>query len=377
MAKHKNVPVLRFPEFSDEWEKKRLGEVAPLQRGFDLPVANIIKGIYPVVFSNGILKYHNEYKAKSPGVVTGRSGTIGKVSYVENDYWPHNTALWVTDFKNNHPKFIYYFYSKYNLERFGTGSGVPTLNRNDVHVQIESFPTFSEQQRIAAFITAVDCKITQLIQKKALIEQYKKGVMQKIFDQEVRFINDDGNNFTEWAVKKANKIFKNHSNKKHNGDLPILAITQDRGAILRDDLDMNIISSEASVKSYKIVEVGDFIISLRSFQGGIEYSNVFGICSPAYTILKPIIEINTDFYKFYLKNDSFIQELSNTVVGIRDGKQISFDAFSSLKLPYPCPSEQTKIANFLTVIDEKINQCSHQISKTEQYKKGLLQQLFV
>ena len=122
-------PNLRFPEFVGDWEIKKLGDVAPLQRGFDLPVDVIKIGEFPVVFSNGILKHHNEFKVKSPGVVTGRSGTIGKVTYVEKDFWPHNTSLWVTEFNNNNPKFIFYFYSQFNLERFGTGSGVPTLNR--------------------------------------------------------------------------------------------------------------------------------------------------------------------------------------------------------------------------------------------------------
>ena len=95
---------MRFGEFDGEWEEKRLEEAAPLQRGFDLPIDKIKKGKYPVVFSNGILKFHNEFKVMGPGVVTGRSGTIGKVTFVEDDYWPHNTALWVTDFKNNMPK---------------------------------------------------------------------------------------------------------------------------------------------------------------------------------------------------------------------------------------------------------------------------------
>lgn len=164
-----------------KWEKKKLVDFAPLQRGFDLPVNDITIGEYPVVFSNGILKHHHSFKAKAPGVVTGRSGTIGKVTYIEKNYWPHNTSLWVTDFKKNHPKFVYYFFSTYNLERFGSGSGVPTLNRNDVHIQQEYFPTLQEQVRIADFLSAIDEKISSTQSQIEKTEEYKKGLLQKMF----------------------------------------------------------------------------------------------------------------------------------------------------------------------------------------------------
>lgn len=240
--KQMNIPTLRFPEFAGDWEKKKLGEVAPLQRGFDLPVDKIKVGKYPVVFSNGILKYHNEFKAKAPGVVTGRSGTIGKVTFVENDYWPHNTSLWVTDFKNNDPKFIFYFYSKYSLERFGTGSGVPTLNRNDVHIQEELFPTLPEQSKIAHFLTAVDEKIQALKKKKGLLENYKKGVMQQLLSasefskleneqdlernnpeiQKSKFRQKDGSSFPDWEVKKLGEVCIEHQLKNKNKETNVL-----------------------------------------------------------------------------------------------------------------------------------------------------------
>jgi len=119
----------RLPGFSGEWEVKKLGSLAPLQRGFDLPTAQLRRGRHPVVYSNGVLNHHVAFKVKGPGVVTGRSGTIGRVTYVEHDYWPHNTSLWVTDFKGNAPKFTFYLYTWIGLEQFATGSGVPTLNR--------------------------------------------------------------------------------------------------------------------------------------------------------------------------------------------------------------------------------------------------------
>lgn len=210
-----------------------------------------------------------------------------------------------------------------------------------------------------------------------LLQQYKKGVIQQIFTQEISFKDEKGENFPDWKEKNGNDIFENISDKKHNSDLPILAITQEHGAIPRELIDYNISVTDKSVESYKVVQIGDFIISLRSFQGGIEFSNYKGICSPAYIILRPHIEINKQFFKYYLKTDNYIQELQKNLEGIRDGKMISFKYFSNIKLPLPCFEEQTKIANFLSAIDDKINLCQLQIEKTEVWKKGLLQQMFV
>lgn len=92
-------------------------DIAPLQRGFDLPTTEMCPGNYPVVMSNGIGGYHSTYKVNGPGVVTGRSGTIGKLQYIEDNYWPHNTTLWVTNFYGNNPKYIYYLYQNLEIGR--------------------------------------------------------------------------------------------------------------------------------------------------------------------------------------------------------------------------------------------------------------------
>jgi len=186
----------------------------------------------------------------------------------------------------------------------------------------------------------VENKITKLKEQKELLEQYRKGlVQQRLFSQELRFKDQNGEYFPEWEEKKAEEVFINHTNKKHNGDLPLLAVTQDKAVVDRSQIRIDIKSFDKSILSYKIIDVGDFVINLRSFQGGIEYSNVHGNCSPAYTVLKPITAINGDFYRYYLKKESFIEDLSRTVIGIRNGKQISFSAFATLNLPYPSVDE--------------------------------------
>ena len=209
MTEQAKVPAIRFAGFTDPWEQRKLIMVAPLQRGFDLPAEKIIPGVYPVMMSNGIGAYHNEYKVKGPGVVTGRSGTIGNLQYVESAFWPHNTTLWVTKFYGNHPKFIYYLYEKIDLKRYKAGSGVPTLNRNDVHDTMVFFPASrKEQELISAVLTYLDDLITLHQRKYDKLVIFKKSMLEKMFPKdgesvpEIRFAG-----FTDpWEQRKLGEI---------------------------------------------------------------------------------------------------------------------------------------------------------------------------
>ncbi len=176
-----NVPEIRFDGFTDAWEQRKVKDIAPLQRGFDLPTSQMEEGVYPVVMSNGIGGYHSQYKVEGPGIVTGRSGTIGKLHYIEGDYWPHNTTLWVTNFYGNNQKFIYYMYQCLDLSRFSTGSGVPTLNRNDVHDEVVCIPSLSEQKRISGYLTYLDHLITLHQRKCDELVKIKKYMLQNMF----------------------------------------------------------------------------------------------------------------------------------------------------------------------------------------------------
>ena len=230
------------------------------------------------------------------------------------------------------------------------------------------FPSLPEQQKIAAFLTAVDRRLALLRDKLEKLESFKRGVMQREMGKE---------KMESWNLVFAGEVFESISNKNHNSDLPVLAITQDDGAVYRDELEIDIKSTAKSIASYKIVEPGDFIISLRSFQGGLEYSELLGICSPAYTVLKPKQRICDSFYRAYFKKARFIERLSKTVVGIRDGKQISYTAFAGLKIPLPPMEEQQKIAAFLQSIDRRIELVQQQLAGAEAFKRGLLQGMFV
>lgn len=144
--------VFNSPE-ALRWPIKNFEEVAILQRGFDLPSQAQIPGEYPIVTSAGISGTHNECKAKGPGVVTGRSGSIGKVYFVEKDYWPHNTALYVKDFKNNEPRYVYFLLQWLDLEGLHSGSGVPTLDRKWVHKVLVPCPPREVQTHVALALT--------------------------------------------------------------------------------------------------------------------------------------------------------------------------------------------------------------------------------
>ena len=391
------VPNLRFAEFNDTLKKVKLNDVANIKRGAGSQYIDYVNGcengirlirIGDFLGSDPVYVVNSDavqrFTLKSGDILIAGTGATAGIVFEIPDFFSGLA------FSYNAPrirptgvdtKYFLNYLKTPSLEtqkrRLFTGNAQPFLDTTDLRNLWFFLPSLAEQKKIADFLGAVDEKIRLLRALKDGLETFKKGVMQKIFTQTLRFKADDGSDFPDWEKKSADDIFKNHSNKDHLGDLPILAITQEHGAIARDSLDKEIQTTQASIDSYKVVERGDFIISLRSFQGGIEYSEVHGICSPAYTILKPILPISGGFYKQYMKMGDFIQRLSMTVVGIRDGKQISYSAFSTLKLHYPSLPEQQKIADFLSAIDDKITAVTAQIDRMQDFKKGLLQQMFV
>ena len=396
--KKQMVPQLRFSEFDGEWERKKLGELAVVKRGAGSQYIDYINnskdGIRLIRIGDFLgseavyVKKTNEIQRflLNPNdiLIAGTGATAGITFLIPEEFVGHAysyNAPKITVIDSNE-KFIT-FYLKCPIitrqqQRLFTGNAQPFLDTKSIRNFKISIPKLQEQQKIASFLTAVDKKIQQLTTKKEHLENYKKGVMQQLFSQQLRFKDEDGNDFPDWKSVRGNVLFDNISDKNHNSDLPILAITQDQGAVPRELINYQMVVTDKSVASYKVVQVGDFVISLRTFQGGIEYSNYHGICSPAYVILRPSSDnVNRDFYKAYLKTASYIKQLQKNLEGIRDGKMISYKYFSEIKLPFPSPEEQQKIAAYLGSLDAKIESVAGQIAKTEEFKKGLLQQLFV
>ena len=232
-------------------------------------------------------------------------------------------------------------------------------------------PSIQEQEQIKSIIQHWDRAIEL---KEKLLEQkrlQKKGLMERLLTGKVRLPGFKD----EWKYLKAGAIFSNSSNKKHGGIGEVLSSMQDRGIVPRSQVDIDIKYDIDSVKSYKQVNTGDFVISLRSFQGGIEYSDYEGLISPAYTVLKNKIDIDAAFYKELFKSVNFIRRLNSVIYGIRDGKQIGYDDFSTLKLPYPPQEEQRTIAKVFKVANDEMTLLQSEINQLKNQKKGLMQLL--
>ena len=171
---------------------------------------------------------------------------------------------------------------------------------------------------------------------------------------------------------KAEELFQNVTDKNHP-DETVLTIIQGKGTLPREQAGRNIHYDDASLSNYKKVEQGDFIIHLRSFEGGLEMANEAGIVSPAYTILRCKRPHSSLFYDAYFHTDEFINHnLSKSVEGIRDGRQISYEAFKWLGIPYCEPTEQEKISNLFSVLNERIAKQRDLVESLKKYKRGLL-----
>ncbi|MCB1216213.1 restriction endonuclease subunit S [bacterium] len=180
----------------------------------------------------------------------------------------------------------------------------------------------------------------------------------------------------EWEIYSGDNLFEQVRDLSPEPGLPVLAITQEHGAIPRELIDYHVSVTEKSIESYKVVRAGNFIISLRSFQGGIEYSQYDGICSPAYVILRRRIDGSDEYFKHYLKTPRFIHILTRNLEGLRDGKMISYKQFSELQISVPTVPEQHKIAGCLASLDKLISLEAQKLTALKTHKQGLQQQLF-
>jgi len=158
-----------------------LEDFVSFQRGFDLPKKDFIEGDYPVVGSTSILGYHNVYKVKGPGLVTGRSGTLGNFQYIVSDFWPHNTTLWVKNFKGNNSRFVYYYLLTINLAKFNSGGAVPTLNRNLIKNYRVAKISIEKQIKIAAILSAYDDLIENNLRRIKLLEEAAQLIYKEQF----------------------------------------------------------------------------------------------------------------------------------------------------------------------------------------------------
>lgn len=243
---------------------------------------------------------------------------------------------------------------------------VPIINKTEFGNQIIYIAKdIPEQKAIADLLSTWDKaieKTERLIQVK---EKRFKAKIQKLIMSKCK----------EWEHIKPKEIFDTITEKNHP-DEELLSVTQGRGVIPRSMLEGRVMSPDGTTASYKLIKRGDFAISLRSFQGGIEYSEYQGIISPAYTVLRPKIEINHDFYRIFFKSYIFIKKyLDLAVIGIRDGKQISIPDFLSIPIPLPPNEEQQKLSELFITAQKEIDLLKQLAEKYKTQKRGLMQKI--
>jgi len=267
-------------------------------------------------------------------------------------------------------KLLFYFTRTYSFRKYGEANMTGTAGQKRVPVDfIKSYtipiPLIFEQNKIVSILSTWDKAIEKMEALITAKEKRRKGLIQQLLTKR----------YEKWKHLKVIDIFQCISDK-NNSNFGLLSVTQDRGVIPRTMLNGRVMSPQGSTSSYKLIKKGDFVISLRSFQGGIEYSTYKGIISPAYTVLRPKININKKFYKYFFKTYLFINKYLNiAVIGIRDGKQINIPDFFSIKIPCPTIKEQEKISIILNSADIEIDLCKKELEKLEDQKKGLMQVL--
>jgi len=253
-------------------------------------------------------------------------------------------------------------------------SGQSGLAQKHLNVSSYSRMTFAlppvrEQRQIVEILSTWDQAIATSEQLVATARRQKLGLTQSLVS-----CSRKSHGKAVLHREHASAIFSPRSVRRNDG-LQLLSVMQDVGVVPRSSLDRKVVMPEGSTDGYKLVEPGDFVISLRSFEGGLEYSRFRGLVSPAYTVLKPTKPIVDDFYRHYFKSQEFIGRLAVAVIGIRDGKQISYEDFEFLRLPYPPFSEQQAIADVLNAAEKAVKRHEAALRLLRQEKAALMSQL--
>ena len=391
---YKDSPLGIIPK---EWEVKRLGDLGVFSKGKGVPKDKIIdKGYKCLTYGDIYTKYDIMMKnvksfidaetaeesqeiQKGDILFTGSGETledIGKaIVYLDDEKGYAGGDIII--FKNSEPinsLWLSYFLNSSTANsqknKMGQGHSVVHIYSSQLEKLKILFPPLPEQQKIAEILSLWDEAIEKETQLIAQLETRKRGLMQQLLTGKKRLKGFSG----EWKKVAAGSLFKNVSVKGFD-DEELLSATQDKGILPRKMLETKVTMPSKDTNTFKLVETGDFVISLRSFQGGIEYSYYRGIVSPAYTVLKSKSKIVDVFYKYYFKSYDFIGHLAIAVIGIRDGKQISYEDFCFVKIPSPSIEEQTSIANILSSAEKDIDISNQKLSRLKEQKKGLMQQL--
>lgn len=388
MNKQENVPALRFPEFTGNWVAKKLGDVTSWSSGGtpSKEIAHYWDGNIPWISASsmrGTQYYDSPTKITEAGLKSGsKLAKKGNLLILVRGSMLFNTIpigiamnplSFNQDVKAIAPDetttsyfILYWFISNENKVLnmvTGTGIGAGKLDLMDLKTLDLLLPSLPEQQKIATFLSSVDEKLQGLKKKKSLLEAYKKGMMQRLFSQTLRFKDDNGEGFPEWEEERIENLSLSISSGKSNikesqeiGNVPFYGSTGIIGYSAKFDY---------TGKSILIARVGA--------NAGFLYKVDGNYCVSDNTLIYKITEnVNFNFIYFILSYENL-----NTLVFGSGQPLITGGQLKQLKLQIPTLPEQTKIANFLSAIDEKIAKVSQEIEQVTVWKKGLLQQLFV
>ena len=395
-------PKYRFDKFNENWIIVKLSDIAchyktggtpstkdPTFRGGAIPwiqSSDIQKdrlfGVIPQKFisEEGLQNSTAKLIPKNSIAIVTRVG-VGKLAIIDQDYTTSQDFLSLSDF-NGDTQFI--AYSIYRmLQKESTqlqGTSIKGITKEDLLLKKISLPEIEEQSAIGSLFRTLDNLLSSYKDNLANYQSLKATMLFKMFPKagqnvpEIRLDGFEG----EWEIKRADEIFKSVS-EKNKAFLPVLSASQIDGMVLRDEIGINIKYDEATLNNYKVVKPGQFVIHLRSFQGGFALSKLEGITSPAYTIIDFIDKENnlSDFWNSILTSRDFIKRLETVTYGIRDGKSISFKDFSSLKFVFPEFKEQQAIGAYFSNLDNLINSYQEKISQLVILKKKLLQDMFI
>ncbi|MDQ7091642.1 MAG: restriction endonuclease subunit S [Methylococcales bacterium] len=399
-AINKKVPVLRFPEFSGDWEVKKLGTVADFSKGKGISKSDIDQdGILECIRYGELYTHYGEtiktiksktnlnkdvlVLSKYNDVIIPASGEtqldIATASCVLKNNVALSGDLNIIRTKLNGVFLSYYLNNrkKHDIASLSQGVSVVHLYATQLKSLSLNLPLDDEQQKIAAFLTQIDRKIEQLSHKKQLLERYKKGVMQKVFSQALRFKDDNGNAYPDWEVKKLGEVATFYSGgtplttKKqyYTGNIPFIK----SGEISKSKTEQFISKEGLNSSSARMVNKGDILYALYGATSGeVAVSKINGAINQAVLCIKSEFNHYFIYYWLRLKKEVIVSTF------IQGGQgNLSANIVKSLKINLPSLEEQTKIANFLTELDNKISLVEKQLNGTKEYKKGLLQKMFV
>lgn len=376
------VPALRFPEFSEDWGNNKLGSLCEIKTGNKDTKNKVENGIYPFFVRSDNVERINSYSFDGEAILTSGDGVgvgknfhyfVGKFDFHQRVYCLRNFKPYISG------RFIYEIFSERfyrRVVRLSAKNSVDSVRMDMISKMEIPIPSLKEQQKIAAFLSSVDTKIEQLKKKKALWEQYKKGMMQKLFSQEIRFKDENGNDYPNWDTKKLGDVAGFRNGKAHEQ-----SIKQDGKYIV---VNSKFISSDGVVKKYSDEQIcplfsSDVVMVMSDVPCGkalakcylIERNDLYSlnqrICALTSNYIDPfflykVISRN----KYYLKFDTKVS-------------QTNLRKKEVLKCPIEVPilEEQHKIAKLLINIDKKVEFIDTEIKQAQTFKKGLLQQMFV